>query len=460
MATRLTAATVEQAKKGKERREIADGGCAGLYLVVFPSGAKSWALRFRAPLARSAADGQRAARKLTLGSAGGKDASAHKPAIGRPLTLVQARKLATDALEQVARGIDPTDVRRTEKAKARETVREDTIDAAMVEFMVRYRGKKTQGLRESTRRLTALHLGLKPDPDDPSKWVKSGHGVLKHWSGRPLSAITKRDAIVLLEGMVDDGHGVSANRVLTVLKTCFAWFLKRDMLVTSPVAMLDAPAQEASRERKLNDVELATLWRAAAAEAYPFGDLVRLLALTGGRRDELREATWSEFDLEGRIWKLPAARSKNNREHIVPLSPLAIDILQKLPRFKGSQLLFTTTLETPISGITRMKIRLDEAMVAEMRKSDPKFVLEPWTLHDLRRTFASGLQRLGFAIEIVEAALNHKSGTLAGVAGIYAKHDYLPEKTKALEAWARHVDGLVNGRAPPKVIPMTARAAK
>src|SRR5262249_33653789 len=143
--------------------------------------------------------------------------------VGSPLSLTQARMLATAALEQVRRGVDPTHERRAEKAKAKDTVRVDTVDAAMVEFLKRYRGKKKQGLRESTRLLTAMYLGLKSDPEKPGGWVKTGNGVLAQWSGRPLTAIMKRDAIELLDSIVDDGHGVTANRTLTVLKTFFTW---------------------------------------------------------------------------------------------------------------------------------------------------------------------------------------------------------------------------------------------
>ncbi len=455
MAKRLTATTVEQAKAGAARREIADGGCAGLYLLIHPTGAKSWALRFRSPVELDER-GQRAAKKLTLGPLAN-GTSDDEPQIGRPLSLPQARMLATAALEQVRRGKDPTHARRAEKAKEKATVNTDTIDDAMVEFLIRYRGKKKQGLRESTRLLTAMYFGLKPDPDEPGKWVKTGNGVLKQWSGRPLSAITKRDAIELLDRMVDHGRGVSANRTLTVLKTFFAWTVKRDMLTASPVAMIDAPAEEKSRERTLNDAELAALWRAADADEYPFGRLVQLLVLTGARRDELREAPWSEFDIGQRLWKLPAERAKNNREHHTPLTGASIEILQTMPRIKGKGLMFTTNGNTPISGLSKAKRRLDAAIMAELRKADPKAKLEPWTPHDLRRTFASGLQRLGFPIEIVEACLNHKSGTLRGVAGIYARHDYLPEKTKALEAWARHVDAITKGGKRAKVIPLPAR---
>ena len=125
---------------------------------------------------------------------------------------------------------------------------------------------------------------------------------------------------------------------------------------------------------------------------------------------------------------------------------MVVEILRSLPRIGKSELLFTTTGDTPISGLSKAKERLDEAMRAELRKSDPKHVWKDWTPHDLRRTFYSGLQALGFSIEIAEACVNHTSGTLRGVAKVYGRHKYLAEKTAAFEAWARHVDGIVNGR--------------
>ena len=464
----LTAKAVEQAKPKAERYEIADGKCSGLFLVVQKTGAKSWALRFRSPVER--VEGQRKAKKLTLGTVA-LAPSDREPAIGHPLTVSQARMLATAAMEDVRRGIDPTHARRAEKAAAKvEAMTDNTVDAAMVEFLKRYRGKKRQGLRESTRLLTAHYFGLKPDPDAPGEWKKTGNGVLGAWSGRPFASITKHDAVVLLDSLVDDGRGVTANRTLTVLKTFFDWCVKRDMREASPVAALDAPAEEHSRERTLPDVEIVALWKVSNAEGYPFGKLMQALLLTGARRDEMREAPRAEFEIDGTqialptggswqgpLWTLPADRSKNGREHLVPLSPMAVETLKSLPTIKGKGLLFTTTGETPISGLSKAKARLDEAMLAELRKADPKYDLKPWSPHDLRRTFYSGLQRLGFSIEVAEACVNHRS-TLRGVAAVYGRYQYLAEKTQAFEAWARHVDGLAHGRAADNVVPIMTGA--
>ncbi|WP_441229454.1 tyrosine-type recombinase/integrase [Tardiphaga sp. 215_C5_N2_1] len=451
----LTGKAIEQAKPTASRYEKPDS-VAGLYLVVQPSGAKSWALRFRSPVERGK-DGQRKAKKLTLGTLA-LGSSNGKPQIGQPLTLTQARMLATSALESVRQGVDPTATRRVEVAKAKETaIADNTVDAAMIEFLKRYKGKKKQGLRDSTRNLTATYFGLRADPDNKGGWKKTGSGVLKRWSGKSLASITKHDAIVLLDKLVDAGQGVTANRTLTVLKTFFAWCVQRDMLAASPVAVLNAVAEEHSRERILSDVELLALWRAAEAESYPFGKLMQMLALTGCRRDEVRNAPWSEFEMEsasiplpngqtwrGPLWALPAPRTKNNRDHLLPLTPLTVSVLQSLPSIGENKLLFTLTGITPISGLSKAKRRLDEAMVAELKKIDPGATFQSWSPHDLRRTLYSGLQRLGFSIEVAEACVNHKLG---GVAGVYGRHQYLAEKTAAFEAWSRHVDGLVNGNA-------------
>lgn len=454
MSKKLTVISVAQMKAEATRREIPDGGCPGLFLIVQPSGTKSWSLRFRSPIDRDQS-GRRAAKKLTLGPVA-TGASDDEPNVGAPLTLVQARMLATAALEQVKRGQDPTHRRRAEKAREKEkAVRDGTIDGAFIEFLDRYRGKKRQGLRDSTRLLTATFLGLKPNPDDPKEWIKTGNGVLKAWSGRSLNSITKTDVIRLVENIADAGYGVKSNRTLTVLKTFFAWAVKRDLLSASPAAVVDSPAKEESRSRTLDDVEIAALWRAAENYGYPFGPLAMLLLLTGARRDELREAPWSEFDLYAKQWVLPGARAKNNREHLVPLSEAALDILNELPRLTGG-LLFSTTGKTPASGLSGAKARINSLMLAELRKSDPEYRLEHWTWHDLRRTTASGLQRLGFTIEVVEAVLNHKSGTLRGVAGIYARHDYFDEKKVAFDAWSRHVIGLISS-TPSTVVEMRGR---
>ena len=191
----------------------------------------------------------------------------------------------------------------------------------------------------------------------------------------------------------------------------------------------------------LNDDEIVALWKASEQAGWPWGPYVRMLILTMQRRQEVAEMDWSEVDVDGRKWTLPAARAKNDEEHIIPLSDLAVQELRNLiPKRRG--LIFTTTGETPISGFFKAKKSLTEGMLDVMKSiqiengGDPDQVELPnWRLHDIRRTGATNLQSLGVPVEVTESVLNHISGTRAGVAGIYNRYKYDAEKRTALEAW-------------------------
>jgi integrase len=433
---RLTAAGVTNAKpdpSGK-RLEIPDAGQPGLYLIVQPNGRRSWALRYRRLSDRKPC-------KLTLD--------------GFP-DLATARRLARAALDKIGEGGDPAAEKRAAKHNIRGPEAEAIADAFRL-FLDKYtRTKGGRPLRETTRRETGRLLGFKRDPAGPGQWTESGGGVLANWKGKTAGAIRPADVRDLLEELVDAGHGVKANRTLAALKTCFSWLHRRDpdALPRSPCDGIDDPAPETPRERVLTDAELAALWKVATSESYPFGHMVQLLVLTGCRRDEVRDAPWSEIDMKAREWSIPAKRTKNGREHLVPIVDQAAAILEKMPRISGSRLLFTTTGETSISGLARYKARLEQGVAKELG-AEP----ERWTLHDLRRTLATGLQRLGFPVEVCEAVLNHTGGVVSGVAAVYAKHDYLNEKRAALEAWARHIDSIVGGEGG-NVVPMRATARR
>lgn len=425
---RLTARSIEQAKPDPQRRiEIPDAGKPGLYLVIQPSGRKSWAVRYRRL-------SDRVPRKLTLE--------------GFP-SLATAHKLAQTVLDRVAEGHDPASEKQVAKQRTWDQS-SDFIDGVFKEFLDKHlRRKDGRPIRETTRRETARLLGFKRNPDNPHDWIKSGGGVVARWKGRTVQSIHRRDVQDLLDEIAETAP-VAANRTLAALKTCFSWRVKRDSdtLPKSPCDDVDDPSAEATRERALTDLELAALWRAGDADGYPFGRMVQMLILTGCRRDEVRDAAWTEFDLPARTWLIPSHRTKNGHEHLLPISDALADILDAMPRIKGkARLLFTTTGETPISGLARAKARLYDAMALNLC-AEP----ERWTLHDLRRTFVTGLQRLGFPMEVAEATVNHKSGTLAGVSGVYARHDYADEKRSALDAWSRYVAAIVSGK-PASVIP-------
>jgi integrase len=258
---------------------------------------------------------------------------------------------------------------------------------------------------------------------------------------RPLDEITGDDVKRLVRGIAKDAPS-QANHTLSYLKAMFGWTVDEGLIEKNPATTVKMPAQKVERERVLSDEEIRPFWCACDAIGWPFGPLAQLLLLTAQRRDELAHATRNEFDLLAKqTWTLPGERTKNGRSHIVHLSALAIEILERLPCIASKRgWMFTTGLggDTPISGFGRGRERISAAMAAASGEE-----VAPFTLHDLRRTAATGMAALGIAPHVVDKILNHSSGKIAGVAKIYNRFEYLPERKAALEAWARHVESLI-----------------
>jgi integrase len=304
-------------------------------------------------------------------------------------------------LERVRQGIDPAE----EKRARRETrhPEADTFGAVARDYLERH-------LRKNRRAST--YAEAKPDLE---------HDAIPKWGNRLIASIGRRDVIDLIDGILARGATVRANRTLTRLRAFFNWAIEKGRLTASPIARMKLPTQERARDRVLIDDELRWLWRACEAVGWPFGPLCKLLLLTGQRRDEVATMTWPDIDIEGRLWTIPRHKVKNDRAHAVQLSNAALAVLRSLPRV-GNGLIFTTTIETPVSGFSRAKRRLDAAML-EAKCSAPA--------------------RLGFPPHVVEKVLNHASGTIRGVAAVYNRFAYLEERRAALETWGRHVTGLV-----------------
>ena len=223
---------------------------------------------------------------------------------------------------------------------------------------------------------------------------------------------------------------IEANRVYSIVRKFFTWAVENDLVVNSPVFGLRAPNPETSRDRTLTDGELKAVWRAADKIGYPFGTIVQLLILTGQRRSEVGGLQWPE--IEGDTWIIPRERTKNGRRHEVPLSKQAVAIINELPRI-GDSYAFTLNGEKPLNNWKKDKDRLDGLAAPP----------DDWTLHDLRRTAASGMAKLGVSLVVIEKVLNHVSGSLAGIVGVYQRHEYAEEKRTALQLWADHVQRLV-----------------
>jgi integrase len=249
---------------------------------------------------------------------------------------------------------------------------------------------------------------------------------------RPITEITRADVVKVLDGIAANGAPIAANRAMSAIKKLFAWSLDRGVISVHPLVGLRKPGAERSRDRILTDGELESFWHATEELGFPFGPAFQLMALTGQRRGEVVGMRWSQLDVDQATWTIPADVAKNGRAHEVPLSIRALEIIQHLPRFVGSDLLFTTTGVSAISGFGRAKDRLDLLMGAR-----------EWRLHDLRRTAASGMARLGVAPHVIEKVLNHVSGEISGIAAVYNRHGYQTEKREALSQWATHLENLM-----------------
>jgi integrase len=430
MTTPLTAVAVRKLRHGKQRREIRDAGCRGLVLIVQPSGHKSWAMRFRRPGGRLV--------RLALGPVDlvGAEAAA-TPVLGQLLTLAAARQLAAEINRERALGRDVVGTRYREKLE-REARGAATFAQAAHDFISQHAMVHTRRWQEQAR-LLGLHPNLTVIPK----------GLSDRWSSIPIADIDGDDIHAVVEetrakgapGLVRRSKGPTEARARAMygtLSKLFAWLVQKRRLRQSPCIGVHRPVPPQARDRVLTPAEIVKFWAAADSANQPFGAVLKLLLLTGCRLNEVAGMRRSEIS-EG-VWTVPGTRTKNRRPHAVPLPTLAARVVDGAQG--AGDLVFSTTGTTPISGWSKTKRRLDAAMK-----------IPAWRLHDLRRTAATGMADIGIAPHIIEAVLNHVSGHKAGVAGIYNRSAYLPEKTAALTRWAAHVHGLVAGKVA-KVLPL------
>src|SRR5262249_31319160 len=275
----------------------------------------------------------------------------------------------------------------------------------------------------------------------PNSWRQTVHVfddyVLPAWRGRLAHDIRRKDVRELLEGIADD-KPIMANRVHGVLSKFFKWVCARDEELTSPVIGVERPAPENVRERVLDDDEIVRLWKVLDAIGGPTAAAVQVLLLTGQRRNEIALLSWSE--VKDDVLELPAGRMKGRQGHIVPLSAQAAAIIAGQRRI-GERVFMH---ESP--HFDRLKREIDARM------GD----VAPWVTHDIRRSVASGMARIGIAVPVVEKILAHRKGTFAGVVGIYQRYSFLPEMATALQKWGDHIERLVSGK-PAKVVRLPRR---
>jgi integrase len=332
------------------------------------------------------------------------------------LTLADARQAARDAIERAQQGKAPTEVREQRRADLEARSR-DTFAAVRARFLQQYVGRQQR--RPAPRTLEEMRRALSSD-------------ALASWEERPLADITERDIIATLDALTARGAATMANRTLAYLKLLFAWSRSRRIIDSNPTAEVAKPGAETARERVLTMEELRTIWQ-ATDPADLFGGIVRALLLTGQRKTEVSDMRWSEID--GETWTLPPERTKNHRRHVVPLSAPVLAILdarraEQTAMGIKTPFVFATSGSKPFAQWSRSKTRLDARAP----------LAEPWRLHDLRRSFVTHCaDRLRIAPHVIEVAVNHVSGSRAGVAGIYNRAEHLDERRTALDAWAEYL---------------------
>jgi integrase len=440
----LTAAAVAKYRASSKHRVIRDAGARSLYLTIAPSGAKSWLMRFRRPDGRPA--------KIVLGPLHNGGETPGPPVVGMPLTLQGARQLAAEIHRQRALGADVVGDHKARKHRQRAEIIErngNTFAAAVRAYVDEHARPKTRNWRETAHRLGLDYADENDDEPEPTRG-----GLVQRWADRDVRSIDGHDIWSVTDearrlgipGIVARNDGLSDARgraLFVALSSFFSWLKRQRRIDSNPCAGEARPTGPASRDRVLTADEIRWLWQATDQVGEPFGAIFKLLLLTGSRLDEVAGMMATELQDDG-TWHLPGARTKNKRAHMVPLPPLAREIIANVNRKRGAVLIFTITGTTPVSGWSRAKSRLDDLMLALAKAERRDAKIEPFRLHDLRRTFVTGLVELGVPPHVVELAVNHVSGTRSGVAGVYNRSEMMPERKAALERWAAHIIGLVS----------------
>jgi integrase len=404
VAKTLTAISCRNARPGAARREIPDGGCGGLYLVVQPSGAKSWAARFRF---------RGAPRKLTLGPflADGQHGTDAEPRLDAPLTLAMARELCARAKREARSGVDPTFVKQKKRIEQRE-VEANTLQAISEEYL---RQPETTKLRTLSQRAADLRL------------------LYRSLGRQPIAQIRRSYYRRELDHIATTRGVVRADRVLSALTRLLNWHASRDDYFVSPIirGMRRTKPKDLARSHVLDDSKLKQLWLAAEKDTGQFGAYLRFVLLTAARRSEAGGLRRSELSNDGTVWIIAASRYKNKKDMLIPLSEAAQRIIAAQPVL--GDFIFSADGSRPLGGFAERKANFD-------RKSG----VRDYRLHDLRRTTRTLLSRAGINSDLAELCLGHAK---IGIRGTYDRHEYEAEKRHAFEQLAAQIERIVH---PPE----------
>jgi integrase len=444
----------EPRNRPQERYDETVDGREGLMVRVFPSGAVSFRFRYTS-------GGKR--RVMVLGEFGQSG-----------LSLADAFDMHHQAQRELEKGLDPIEERKKRQdvdQRARDERAGTGTVADLVEQFVhrklraeRWDDKAADWVRDDKNKTKARKrpaaaaalLGYSANRDEHPSRRKNQKATLVSEYGRINARdLTKRQLIALLDCIVDRGAPVSANRTHALLKQLFDWAAAKDLLPASPMAGIERPGgDESPRERVLTADEIKAFWTklAEADMAKPTALALKLLLVTAQRRGELTFAKWSHFDLESKLWTIPVellktshARRTKPEPHAVPLSPLAVTLLGQLKEFTGGGIYVLP------AHVDKKKNRSysERVLSRAVRQNEDHFGIKHFTPHDLRRTAASFMTKIGVPRLHVEKVLNHSTGDIAEV---YDRHDYLPEKCAALERWGEYLTNLTEGREL-KIVP-------
>lgn len=349
------------------------------------------------------------------------------------ITIEQARTAARARLGEVAKGMDPAAERARRKAAVNALRAEEalTLDALITDWArLHLVARRPRYVAESQR---AIRLAF------------------RDYLKRPAARLSRAEVIGVLDRIAKADKATTAGRTMAYGRAAYGWAVKRGKVPSNPFSGLPISSGATERDRVLTDGELKRVWDATGRMNYPFGVFYRVAILTLQRREEVAGMRWSEIDDDLTRWRIPADRMKNGKPHDVHLSDATRESLRSIPRRTGIDLVFTTNGRTPISGYSKGKKALDAAIADQRQDSQPA----PWRLHDLRRTGVSKLAAIGFDSIVADKLLAHQPARLRGVASVYQRHNFWDERTRALDAWAAHVAGLVR---TGNVVSLTARA--
>lgn len=357
------------------------------------------------------------------------------------LTCAKARKEAERLRGQVNGGSDPVADRRAARVAraAAEAAARAQAEADAFTFAKLVDGWETKGLagrrpsyaRDATARLRKYFAA---------------------WQDRPAASVTRSEAIRALDRIEVERGTISARRAMAYARACYGWAIKRNMLEANPFRGIAAPGRENPRDRVLTDAEVGALWRAADTLGLVPGAYVRLLLLTLQRLSEVAGMRWDELADDLGVWTIPAARAKNGKAHLVHIAEPARAILRSLPRVDGNPLVFTSG-RGGIGGFAHKKAALEAAMRVEREAVGVEPAAVPnWRFHDFRRTGVTALAHMGIPPHVADKLLNHITGAIQGVAAVYQRAEFLPERKKALEAWAAHVLACAGEQDRPETV--------